>query len=209
MKRAVHCGALAIALCLTVPGICAQSPRQPHTGQANWYEFLLKQFNPRDFDYGAWLEERRQALLEATVREPHFWYSLSMTTGSLFILFAYIKLRLDHRRSMRITAEIMADVYAHDLYSQQAANEAIEKYNRHIECCNRAIEAAESGDSRPGWGNSEAEGLRAELQRVASELEATTQERNKFEEELRQKSLIVVDLATRLDALSKKVGPLH
>jgi chromosome segregation ATPase len=88
----------------------------------------------------------------------------------------------------------------------QVAREAIEKYNQHIEQCNRAMEAAESGNGRPGWGSSEVESLRGELQRVASQLEATTQDRNKLEEELRQKSLVVSDLSTRLDALSKKVN---
>jgi prefoldin subunit 5 len=166
---------------------------------------LLRQFNPRDVDYGAWLEKRREAFLQATVKEPHFWYSLSVTTGLLFILVAYTKLYLDHRRSLRITAEMMADIYAHDLHSRQAAIEAIEKYNRHIEECNRAIEGAESGDGRPGWGDTAAESLKAELQRVAAQLEATTQDRNKLQEELRQKAVIVADLSTRLDNLAKKM----
>jgi len=39
-----------------------------------------------------------------------------------------------------------------------------------------------------------------------SELEATTQERSKLQEELRQKSVIVADLSARLDALSKKTS---
>ena len=121
-------------------------------------------------------------------------------------MVAYTKLYLDHRRSMRITAEMMADVYSHDLYSRQAATEAIAKYNRHIDQCNRVIESAESGDGRPGWGSTEAEGLKTELQRVASQLEATTQDRNKLQEELRQKALVVADLSLRLDGLSKKVN---
>jgi chromosome segregation ATPase len=106
---------------------------------------------------------------------------------------------------MRLTAEMMADLYTHDLHSRQAAKEAIERYNQHIEQCNRAMESAEPGDGRPGWGSSEAGRLRGELQRVASQLEATTQDRNKLQDELRQKSVIVADLSTRLDALSKKV----
>jgi len=65
-----------------------------------------------------------------------------------------------------------------------------------------------AGDARPGWGETQVDSLKAELQRVAGQLEATTQDRNKLQEELRQKSLIVADLSTRLDALSKKVnGP--
>ena len=208
MKPATCSGLLIVVLFLAAPRVWGQIPRQPHNGADTWYEFLLKQFNPRNFDCGAWLQKRREAFLEATVKEPHFWYSLSVTTGMLILMAAYTKLYLDHRRTMRVTAEMMADVYSHDLLSRQAATEAIEKYNQHIEQCNSAIEASEAGDARPGWGETQADSLKAELQRVASQLEATTQDRNKLQEELRQKALIVADLSLRLDALSKKVnGP--
>src|SRR6266403_3521427 len=208
MKRLVCCGFLIIVLPLVVPSMPAQTPQRQNVGRDTWYEFLLKQFNPRNFDYGAWLEKRREAFLEATVKEPYFWYSVSVTAGMLLMMAAYTKLYLDHCRSMRVTAEIMADVYSHDLLSRQAATEAIEKYNQHIEQCNRAIEASEAGDARPGWGETQADNLKAELQRVAGQLEATTQDRNKLQEELRQKALIVADLSIRLDVLSKKVnGP--
>jgi len=204
--RITCCGLFTVVLSLAAPGIRAQAPRPPSLVRETWYEFLLKKCNPSDFDYGAWLEKRREVFLEASVKEPHFWYSLWATGWLLFVMAAYAKLYLDHRRKMRATAEMLADIYSHDSYSRQMVKEAIERYNKHIEQCNRAMEAVESGDGRPGWGNSEAEGLRVELQRVASQLEATTQERNKLQEELRQKSLIVADLSTRLDALSKKVS---
>jgi hypothetical protein len=208
MKPANCSGLLIVVLLFAAPRVWGQIPRQPHNGADTWYEFLLKQFNPRNFDYGAWLEKRREAFLEATVKEPHFWYSLSVTTVMLILMAAYTKLYLDHRRSMRVTAEMMADVYSHDLLSRQTAAEAIERYNQHIEQCNRSIEASEAGNARPGWGETQAGSLKAELQRVASQLEATTQDRNKLQEELRQKALIVADLSIRLDALSKKVnGP--
>jgi hypothetical protein len=206
MKPATCSGLLIIVLFFAAARVSGQNPRQPRNGVDTWYEFLLKQFNPHDFDYGAWLEKRREAFLEATVKEPHFWYSLSVTTGMLILMAACTKLYLDHRRSMRVTAEMMADVYSHDLLSRQAATEAIEKYNQHIEQCNRAIEASEAGDARPGWGETQADSLKAELQRVAGQLEATTQDRNKLQEELRQKALIVADLSIRLDVLSKKVN---
>ena len=209
MARRVICrGLLTITLSLAPVSVSAQTPRQPSLQRDTWYEFLLKKCNPSNFDYGAWLEKRREAFLEATVRERRFWYRLSVTTGLLFMMAAYAKLLLDHRRRMCITAEMMADLYSHDLYSRQAAKEATARYNQHIEQCNRAIEASEGGDARPGWGETQRDSLKAELQRVASQLEATTQERNKLQEELRQKSLVVADLSTRLDALAKKVnGP--
>jgi hypothetical protein len=205
MRRATICGASVVMLLLAVPCALAQPAQQSHPGRDTWYEFLVKQFNPSNFDYGAWIEKRRQAFLEATAKTPYFWYSTSVTVGILFMLLAYTKLYLDHHRSMRITSEMMADLYNHDLYSRQAAREAIERHNQHIEQCNRAIESAESGHDRPGWGNTPTEELQTELRRVAAQLDATTQERNKLQEELQQKSLVVADLSTRLDALSKKI----
>jgi hypothetical protein len=196
--------ALMIAFSLSVPSAWAQTARHAHTGRDTWYEFLLKQVNPRNVDYGAWLEKRRQAFLEATLRESHFWYSLSVTTGMLLIVVAYTKLYLDHRRSMRITAEMMADIYTHDLYSRQIAQEAIAKYNGHIEQCNRAMEAVKSVDSGPGCDDATVDSLKAELERAAAQLETMTQERKKLQEELRQKALIVADLSARLDFLAKR-----
>lgn len=205
-RQAVCLGLLTISISFTASGVPAQSPRQPFAGRDTWYEFLLRKCNPSDFNYGAWLEERRRAFLEATVKEPHFWYSLSVTAGLLIVIAAHTKVSLDHRRSMRVTEQMMADLYNHDLYSRQAAKEAIERHNRHIEQCNRAIEVSEGGGARPGWGETQIGSLKAELHRVASLLEATTQERNKLQEEFRQKSLVVCDLSTRLDALSEKVN---
>jgi hypothetical protein len=205
MKRAICSGLLMIILFFVAPSVQAEAT-QRYVDQDTWYEFLLKQFNRSNFDYGAWFERRREVFLQATVKEPHFWYSVSVTAGMLLVMIAYTKLYLDHRRSMRVTAEMMADIYSHDLLARQAAIEAIEKYNRHIEQCDRAIEATEAGDVRPGWGDTQVDSLRAELQRVAGQLEATTQDRTKLQEELQQKSLVVADLSMRLDALSKKVN---
>lgn len=196
---------LAMALCLATMGARAQSPRRPYLYRETWYDALLNKWNSSNFDYGRWLEERRRAFLEATVNQPQFWYSLIVTVWSLFLMAAYAKLLLDNRRRMRVTEEIMADVYSHDLYSREIAKEAIEKHNQHIEQCNRAVETSEGVDGRPGWGETNVDRLKTELRRVATQLEATTQERSKLQEELRQKSSIVSDLSIRLDALSKKV----
>ena len=102
-----------------------------------WYEFLLKQFNPNNFDYGAWMEERRQVFLDESVRNPYFKYSLGTTIALLVMAMVYTKQWIDHRRAMWITAEMMTDLYNHDAYSRGVAREAIQKYNDHIERCNR------------------------------------------------------------------------
>lgn len=166
-----------------------------------WYEFLLKRFNPDDIDYGSWLERRRQVFLEASVQNPYFKYSAGVTLGLIVMTLLLAKQRLDHRRSMWITAEMMADLYNHDAYSRQVAREAIERYNRHIECCNRAIEASEHGGSTT---DSEADGLRAELQSVTAERDSYRRERDLAKQDLAEKERVLADMSLRLDVLMKK-----
>jgi hypothetical protein len=167
-----------------------------------WYEFLLKQFNPDDFDYGSWLEQRRQILLDASVHNPYFKYSAGLTLALMFVTLLIVKQRVDHRRSMWITAEIMTDLYSHDAYSRQIARAAIARYNDHIERCNRAIEASEHGASAT---DSEADRLRAELQSVTSERDSYWRERDLEKQDLAEKERVLADMSLRLDALVKKV----
>lgn len=166
-----------------------------------WYEFLLKQFNPGDIDYGSWLEKRRQAFLEASVQNPYFKYSAGVTLALMLVALLVVKQRMDHRRSMWITAEMMTDLYNHDAYSRQAAREAIERYNGHIERCNRAIETSEHGISTM---DSETDRLRSELQSVTVERDSCRRERDVAKQELAEKERALADMSLRLDALVKK-----
>jgi hypothetical protein len=184
------------------------SPASPvstlqHQRRDTWYEFLLKQFNPYDFDYGAWMEQRRQAFLDSSVRNPYFRYS-AIVTLALFVLFLlYTKQRIDHRRSMWITAEMMTDLYNHDAYSRQFARDAIQKYNEHIERCNRAVEASEHGVAAEGM-ESDVERYRAELQSVTAERDAYKRECDLAKSDLAERERMLADLSFRLDALAKK-----
>ncbi|HWR13492.1 MAG TPA: hypothetical protein VN577_01590 [Terriglobales bacterium] len=168
-----------------------------------WYEFLLKQFNPDDFDYGAWMEQRRQALLDASVRNTYFRYSAIVTLTLFVLAVLYTKQRIDHRRSMWITAEMMTDLYNHDAYSRQVARDAIQKYNEHIERCNRAVEASEHGVPAEGL-ESGVERYRAELQSVTAERDTYKRERDLAKRDLAEKERMLADLSFRLDALARK-----
>lgn len=205
MRHRAACTVLSLVL-LSSAMAADQAPGEPHFGRETWYEVLLKKMDPSHMNYGEWLEGRRQIVLDASVRNPFFWYSFWMTVCASLVLLAFLKYARDSHEASWEHARIEADLRNHDLHSRQRAREAIEKYNKHIEECNRATEASESGEGRPGWGRSEVGSMKAELQRVVAQLEATTQDRNKLQEELRQKSLVVADLSFRLDALSKKVN---
>ena len=183
----------------------AAAQAQGHTQQPpdTWYEFLLKQFNPSDIDYGKWMEERRRVFLAASVKNPYFPYSLGVTIWSLLVMIAYAKLRIDRRRERYLTEEMLTDLYNQDLYSRQAAREAIAKYNNHVEHCNRAIEAG-SGQANSG-STSENDELKGKLQKSADDLRVVTSERDQLSEELKQRSAVVTDLSLQLQALSEKI----
>jgi uncharacterized protein YoxC len=118
-------------------------------------------------------------------------------------MVAYNKLRIDRHRERYLTEEMLTDLYNQDLYSRQAAREAIAKYNNHIETCNRAIEAG-SAQAISG-STSENDDLKAKLKKAADDLRATTAEKDRLAEELKQRSAVVTDLSLQLQALSETI----
>jgi hypothetical protein len=185
-----------------VAAVRAQSPYQH---QDTWYEFMLKQFNPDNVDYGRWVERERRKLTELLLKNPYFLYSFWITVALITATAVCAKQSVDHRRAMWITAEMMADLYNQDAYSRQIAQEAIERFNKHIERCNRAIEQ-EGTNAGAAAGNSETEQLRTELMRVAEERDRAIRDRDVAREELRRKSEILADMSVRLDAVTSKAG---
>jgi hypothetical protein len=178
-------------------------PKPLYQRRDTWYEFLLKQFNPGNLDYGRSIEQHRRAFLDASVRNPYFGYTAGLTLAMLLMGVGCAKQRIDHRRFMWITAEMMADLYNHDAYSRHVARDAIQKYNEHIESCNRAVEAGERGVFADGM-ESEAERYRAELQSVAAERDVYKRERDLAKTDLAEKERLLADMSFRLDALAKK-----
>jgi hypothetical protein len=227
MKGTLATVALAVVALMTVGSAIAQQerqsqrashvrqqvqpdarPRTPATGPMyqrgdTWYEFLLKQFNPNNFDYGTWMEERRQVFLDESVHNRYFKYSLGTTIALLVIAMLYAKQWIDHRRAMWITAEMMTDLYNHDAYSRGVAREAIQKYNDHIERCNRSIEGAEHGMSIPG-ADPDANNLRSALESVTDERDSYKRERDLAKRDLLEKEKLIADMSLRLDAIGKK-----
>lgn len=182
-----------------------QTAQSPYQRQDTWYEFMLSQFNPNGIDYGNWIERQRRRFIDLRLKNPYFLYSLWVTIALLLTAAVGAKQWIDHRRTMWITAEMMADLYNQDAYSRQIAQEAIERFNKHIERCNRAIE---QGEANPGAAaaNSAAEQLGAELMRVAEERDRAVCDRDVAREELRRKSEIMADMSVRLESATNKGG---
>jgi hypothetical protein len=128
---------------------------------------------------------------------------MGTTIGLLIMAMLYTKHWIDHRRAMWITAEMMTDLYNHDAYSRDVAREAIQKYNEHIERCNRAIEAGDHGMSVPG-ADSDANNLKSVLESVAGERDSYKRERDLAKRELLEKEKLIADMSVRLDGMAKK-----
>lgn len=174
----------------------------PYQRRDTWYDFILKQFNPDNVDCGKWIEKHRREFIDLCFTNPYFLYSFWSTVAILLAASICVKQRIDQRRRMWITSEIMADLYNQDAYSRKVALEAIDRYNKHIERCNRAIEAGE----RPASSSHEIEQLRTELMRVAEERDTAIRDRDIARGEVRRKSEILADTSVRLDAATSKAG---
>ena len=171
-----------------------------------WYEFLLHQLNPHGRDYGPWYRERREALVEARVRNPYFWHSFWATLAVILLLAGLIKSLYDRNKEKRIRGDMMEEVKAHDAYSRKEAHEAISRYNDHIELCNRAIEESE-GSGAIVWGDgSQPSTLKGQLNVEKEKVRGLESERVRLETELAQKTALVTDLSLRLEAVSKQLG---
>jgi len=135
--------------------------------QPSFWEFWLHQFNPKNIDYGAWLEEKRRAFLRQAGANPYFWFAFAEFAAICFLVLCVAKGRIDRKDTEWEAASFMADLANYAEYCKQHATEAIQKHNEHIEVCNRVIEAADSGRPMPAGLQ---EDWRSEMERLRNEL---------------------------------------
>ena len=176
------------------------APRRLYEHNLNFYEFVLRQLNPNDKDWGGWYEERRQALVDAALHDPCFWYCLGLTLACLCCVAAVLKSQSDQDHQDGIMGKQMDEVRSSAACSFELALEAIEMYNTHIELCNRAIEASVSG------GNSAAASPQAEVAGGKDQVGSFDGDKRRLEAEVAQKSAVIADLSLRVDALSSQLG---
>ena len=178
-----------------------QATTRPHEQKDDFFTASTKLVNKNDLDYGAMIERRRQAFLDASAANPFFWYS-ALTTGLLMVLMLAYGVRvMDEKRKLWRAAEILNDVWNDAQYARALAERAIQKYNRHMEECNRVIEAQLSGRASPTA--LEATDARNELTRLRGELDTVDSDRKVLKAKLDDKERLIDELSARLDALEK------
>jgi hypothetical protein len=171
--------------------------------QPSFWEFWLHQLNPKDVNYGAWLEEKRRAFLRQAGANPYFWFAFAEFAAICFLVLCVAKGRIDRKDTEWEAASFMADLANYAEYCKQHATEAIQKHNEHIEVCNRVIEAADSGRPMPAGLQ---EDWRPEMERLRNELAEQVSENARVSAELAQKTQMVTSLSGRVDELARQMS---
>jgi len=176
MKR---CMFLLVAFFVTTVPVYSRQARQQSRKDGMWYEEALHSLNPNDINYGSIWEERKRAILHQ-MGNPYFEYSFAATAAVVVLLTLVCVQRVSRKRALDLAALSIADILRHDEYSRQVAEEAIRRYNDHIESCNRLIEAGRDHE--------------AELQRVRKELADTRDENRKLRNDLAEKQKLIAGM---------------
>jgi hypothetical protein len=171
--------------------------------QQTFWEFWWHQFNPRNINYGAWIEQRRRVFLEQAGENRYFWFSFWAFATICFLLLWAAKERMDRKDTEWEAAECLADLANYADYCKRHAFEAIQKHNEHIEACNRVIESAETGQPMTARGAGNEQQWAAELDKLRTEIAQKIADNAKLIADLEQKTATVTDLSARVDELAR------
>jgi hypothetical protein len=183
-----------------------QAPPVTRPGKAgareDFFSFITRRVNPDDIDYGAWLERRRQAFIDASVANPYFWYSTVATLVILVGMFGCGVHFLDARRKLWHAAEMATDFWNDAQYARSQAQAAIKRYNAHIEDCNRVIETQLSGRASPAA--LEADDFQKQLDRLRAERDNLESENKRLKADLERTNGLMDSLSARVNNLEPK-----
>ncbi|MGA2119561.1 MAG: hypothetical protein ABSH56_33040 [Bryobacteraceae bacterium] len=164
---------------------------------------MVHALNPRDVNLGAVWEERRRVWLENAGANRYFWYSFGATILVILSWFALAWVQNDRVRERWQLAEHAADALRYAEYCKRRAKEAIDRYNLHIETCNRVIESGESGIATPETAN--LEDYKRELQRLKSDNDAKELQVTRLSEQLEQKAAELNSLTERVTGAEQRL----
>jgi len=171
--------------------------------QSSPIDAMIHALNPHDADLGTVWDERRRVWLDNAGANRYFWYSFCATTLLILSWFALAWLHTDRTRERWQLAEHAADALRYAEYCKRRAQEAIGRYNEHVEKCNRVIEAEESGITTPETAH--LEDYRREIQRLKSDNDAKDLQVARLEEQLAQRSTQLNSLTERITEAERRL----
>ncbi len=190
-------------------GVVGVNPEQPYRPipvnsaqpRDSIFTFYLRVLNPRQINWGAEIDRRLANLREQSVGNPYFRLA-SFQLGLIVLLLMLSWVWWDKMRQIKwVAAEFLTDALNARNLAEGRAAEAIERYNRHIEMCNRVIEGQSSGIG----GGSETGNAALTIRELQTELAASRTNCARLQHELDQSKAEHAQMDGRLASLEAEV----
>ncbi|MBK7926005.1 MAG: hypothetical protein IPJ98_00510 [Bryobacterales bacterium] len=188
-------------------GVVGVNPDQPYRPmplnrvqpRASIFEFYLRALNPSQVRWGDVIDARLALLKEQSVGNPYFRLCAIQMAAILALMLA-CWLWWDKLQQVKwVAAACLADAINAKRVADGRAFAAIDKYNRHMDACNRVIESEQSGTpaSASRWKQELLESQR-ELAQSKSEVARLREELAKRDELMNSLSVRVTEMENQL-----------
>jgi hypothetical protein len=166
--------------------------------QPSFWDDSLKMIRDGGWDIGSWLAYRRRLLVEASLTNRYFWFCITSYAANVLLIYLFYASRVSEDRKIWKATEVMTDLWNWALYADWNARNAIEKYNKHIERCNRVAEGESARAAKKKTTDDE-------LIRVKNERDAIRPELTAARQEITERDQAIAGLNTRVDELAKSI----
>ncbi len=176
-------------------------PVGPSRPQETIFEFYFKALNPRKIHWGDEIDKRIEQFVDHSIRNPYFRFC-AVQMGVILMLLALCWGWWDKLRQTKwITAEWLADAINAKQMSDQRAMDAIAAHNRHMESCNRVVEAQTSG-----IGKAIGYGPKFEMEKLQNDLAASRAEVERLNAQIQDRDAKLAKQEVRIQAIETKVA---
>jgi hypothetical protein len=168
-----------------------------------FWRAIVQKLNPQNSNLGVMWEQWRQEWLENAAASRYFWYAFWTTLILILSWFALAWIQLDRSRETWELAELASDALRYSEYCKRQAKQAIDRYNGHIEKCNRVIESARSGLATPETAT--LENYKRELVTLRNDNSALKLENESLKAQLESKTVELQSFTARVAEVEKRV----
>ncbi len=169
--------------------------------QPSFWEDSLRMIREGGWDLGSWLEYRRRLLVENSLTNRYFWFSLTSYAANILLLYLFYASRVSEERKIWKATEVMTDLWNWALYADWNARKAIDKYNKHIDRCHATTASKQSASGAEVY-----ERNKADIARLQKERDALQKELGATKQELAERDQAFADLNSRVTAVSTSVA---
>lgn len=157
MKFCIH---LSVGLLLAASAALASiqrsgyghAARDQSTPSEGFIDFVLKQINPQNTDYGCKIEEARKLTVDETVKNIDFWAVLVALNLLILSFFMLLAQRRERNRLEVVAARFLTQYHNAWVDACTRAEQVIRRYNELANATGRAAETAllrQSPDAEP------------------------------------------------------------